>query len=287
MKKLIQQQRTAGFSLIELLVVLVVLGVLVTFALMALGRSSENLRRQAIAKEFKVALERARFDSLKRRPSTCEDMSRVEILSATSFRYLTDSNQDGTLQPDAEARTVNFDSSPVRVVDDTPLVFPIVIRFDMRGGSSSGPCGATTVATTPTHFCELPCSTRNATNSTSIYVSPTGTVALLLGGEDEPEFDDPDVSIVDMTYGVNEHLAVWTGTPPTPSPIPTPAGTPSGSPTPTPEPTATPTGTPGPTPTATPEPTPLPACTKNQKPGNPPTCSCNPPYFIQNNGQCK
>ncbi|MBA2378692.1 MAG: prepilin-type N-terminal cleavage/methylation domain-containing protein [Blastocatellia bacterium] len=279
------RKHTAGFSLIELLVVLAVLGVLVTFAIMALGRSQQNLRRQSIAKEFKVVLERARFDSLKRRPSSCADMSRVEILSPTSFRYITDTNQDGTLQPDAEARVVDFGSSPVRIVDETPLVFPIIIRFDMRGGSSSGACGAETVARTPTHFCELPCGTRNPTNSTSIYVSPTGTVALLIGGEDEPEFDDPDVSLVDFAYGVNEHLAVWTGTPPTPSPIPTPAGTPSGSPSPTPSgtPSPTPTGTPSPTPS----PTPLPACTKNQKPGNPPQCSCNPPYFIQNNGQCK
>src|SRR5689334_13162247 len=92
-----QSQR--GVSLVEILVVLVIVGVLVTLAIAQFGRSKENIDRQTLAKEFKVALERSRFDSVKRRPATCDDMSRVEILSATSFRYITDLDQNGTLNP--------------------------------------------------------------------------------------------------------------------------------------------------------------------------------------------
>lgn len=266
-----------GFSLIEILIVLAILGVIVTFAVLALGRSSEVIDRQNIAKEFKVALERARFDSVKRRPATCEDMSRVEILSATSFRYITDTNQDGTLQPDQEFRVVNFgDRSQVKIVTDPAIVFPITIRFDLRGHTSSGPCNVQTEATTPTHFCETGCSVLNNSNSTSIYVSPTGTVSLLSGGEDVPIFEDPNVTQVSSNSGINQYLAVWTGTPPTPTPV----GTPIETGTPDPEPTI-------PSEEPTPEPTPLPTCSRNQRPGNPPTCACLPPYFVQGNGQCK
>jgi prepilin-type N-terminal cleavage/methylation domain-containing protein len=83
-----------GFSLIEVVIVLVIVAILATFAIMALGGSAENLERQNIAKEFKVALERARFDSVKRRPATCAEQARVEILSATQFAVITDQDQN-------------------------------------------------------------------------------------------------------------------------------------------------------------------------------------------------
>jgi hypothetical protein len=126
-------------------------------------------------------------------------------------------------------------------------------------------------------------------------------------GTGNPSFDLPTVSNVAPNFGINDDLAVWYGTPPTPTPIgspgysPSPTASPSATPTasPTANPTATPIPTATPAPTATPSPsatpapsptptaTPLPACTKNQKPGTPPTCSCNPPYFVQGSGRCK
>jgi prepilin-type N-terminal cleavage/methylation domain-containing protein len=45
-----------GFSLIEVVIVLVIVAILATFAIMALGGSAENLDRKNIAKEFKVSL---------------------------------------------------------------------------------------------------------------------------------------------------------------------------------------------------------------------------------------
>jgi prepilin-type N-terminal cleavage/methylation domain-containing protein len=80
-----------AFSLIEVVVALVILGILSAFAIIAIGRSRKDLERQNVAKEFKISLERARFDSVKRRASDCNNMSRVEITSATSFTLLTDS----------------------------------------------------------------------------------------------------------------------------------------------------------------------------------------------------
>ena len=229
----------SGFSLIELLIVMAVLGVIVTFAILTLGNSKEIIQRQTIAKEFKVTLERSRFDSVKRRPANCSEMARVEITSATSFRYITDLDQDGTLNPATESRVVDFGNrSNVQIVENPAPTYPIIIRFNQHGETSSGACGSEVTAHTPTVFCQSPCTTVSETNASTVYVSPTGTVALLKGGESLPTFTAPTESDVPSDSLINRFLAVWTGTPPTPTPFPTPVG--SGSPTPT----ATPAGTP-------------------------------------------
>lgn len=159
----------SGFSIPELIIVLVVIAVVLGFAVAQFGRSRGIIQRQTIATEFKVALERARFDSVKRRPANCADMSRVEIASRTSFRYLIDLNQDGVVNTANEYRVVDFGPrSSTVIAPNGSLPFPIIIRFDRRGNTSSGPCGTETAATTPTTFCELPCSTVSQNNATGV-----------------------------------------------------------------------------------------------------------------------
>lgn len=295
----------SGFSVIELLIVLVVIGIVVTLAVIALGSSASSLARQNISREFKVALERARYDSVKRRPDTCEQMSRVEITSATSFRLLTDTNRNGSIDPSSETSLFDFGSrSNTEIVGDG-ITYPITIRFDGRGNSSSGPCSAPTAAHASTIFCEMPCTESTATdqNATVIYVSPTGTTTTLLGGETIPNFDEPSVTSITPSLYINPLLSVWNaiaGTPtptpgpstPTPTPDPsTPTPTPDPStPTPTPDPSS-PTPTPNPaTPTPTPTPTPLPYCATAppyDRPGSPATCTCQYPMIVAHNGKCQ
>ena len=90
-----RRDRQAGVSLIEVLIVLVIVAVLVTIAIAQFSRPKEVFQRQNIAREFKVALERARFDSVKRRPATVADEAKVIVNSSTSFSYITDLDGDG------------------------------------------------------------------------------------------------------------------------------------------------------------------------------------------------
>ena len=91
------RDRQAGVSLIEVLIVLVIVGVLVTIAIAQISRPKEVFDRQTITREFKVALERARFDSVKRRPATVADQSKVTVTNSRSFSYITDLDGSGTL----------------------------------------------------------------------------------------------------------------------------------------------------------------------------------------------
>ncbi|MDI1240455.1 MAG: prepilin-type N-terminal cleavage/methylation domain-containing protein [bacterium] len=306
MQKQTSFRSNSGFSLIELLIVLVVIGILVTLAVIALGSSSSSLARQNISREFKVALERARYDSVKRRPDTCDQMSRVEITSPTSFRLLTDTNRNGSIDPASETSLYDFASrSNTEIVGDG-LVYPITIRFDGRGKSSSGTCAAPTATHTATTFCELPCTaaTANDQNATVIYVSPTGTTTALKGGETIPNFTAPTVTNVGESLYINPLLSVWDLVIGSPTPSPTPSGsvtptpTATPTPTPTPTPTATPTPTPGPgtptptpaTPTPSPTATPLPYCATSppyDRPGSPATCTCQYPMIVAHNGKCQ
>ena len=302
----------------ELLICLAIGSILVTAAASQFGRSDRNLQRQNIAREFKVALERARFDSVKRRPATLAEQSRVTVLSATSFSYITDLNQNGRLDSPGENLTVNFaNRSDVRIVG-TNFVFPITISFDARG-EITVTNGTSPPAISPIfYFCNGTCTpeTANGSNANKIYVSPTGTVSMLGGADTLASFSPPTLTTSSPTDTPNANLAVWTdpavsptatftGTP-TPSPTVSPNVSPTGTATHTPTatstststststatntPTGVPTGTPAATATATPYSTPTAtatppvACTSGQRP---PPCVCMAPMWIRTNGKCQ
>jgi hypothetical protein len=286
-----------------MLIVVTIVMVVGTFALMVIGDSQAHLDRQGIAREFKISLERARYDSVKRNVSKCEDMSRVEIKSATVFTLLTDQNGDGILNADSESRTVDFgDPRGVEIAFLPGTSFPITIRFDRKGNSSSGPCSSATPATTPTTFCTLPCTAASANkeNSTIVYVSPTGTTAYLTEGSRMPSITTPALDLLDSSNQINPGLAVWDPAAPivSPSPIETPAATPTVTPQPSPSATASPTPSPtastSPNPTITPTPSSTPAATPTARfclLGEQPAinlCICSPLQYLQaSSGKCR
>ena len=251
----------AGFSIIELLIVITIAAVLTTFAIVRFAGARENFQRQTVAREFKNSLERARFDSVKRRPASTSDMSVVRVLSATSFSYTTDRNQNGVIDGSAETLTIDFSqrASGVRIMGEGFFVFPITISFDRRGQIRVR--NGWDIAITPTfYFCDRGCtpSTANSANSNIVHVSPTGTVAMMQGGDTVPTFSNPSVTAIAGDYSVNPMLSVWdpdTSSTPNPSPTPTPTPTPVTIPTPTPLPSISPI----------PSPTP-PTCAVGQKP---------------------
>ena len=267
----------AGFSIVELLIVITIAVILTTFAVIRFTGARENFQRQNVAREFKNSLERARFDAVKRRPTSTSDMSVVRVLSATSFSYTTDRNQNGVIDGTAETLTIDFSqrAKGVRIVGDG-FVYPITIAFDRRGQIRVRN-GADQPMTPIFYFCDRGCtpSTANSANSNIVYVSPTGTVAMMQGGDTIPTFTNPSVTAVASDFSVNPMLSVWdadTSATPNPSPTPTPITLPTPSPIPSPSISPTPSPTP-------------PACTVGQK-ESVNNCKCVSPMWVRKNGKC-
>lgn len=258
--------REAGASILELIIVVAVILILATAALTKLGNSRSVVNRQNIARQFKVDLERARFDSIKRRASVCADMARVTITGSNSFSVTTDMNQNGRLDLPAETQTLTFSGANQVAMTGSGVSLPVTVRFDERGRAILTDCVSSPPPSVPLlYFCDVSCSSINDQNANAIYVSPTGTVSMLTGGTSTPTFADPAVSNVNSNMTVNPLLTVWL--PATPTPTPTPVVTPS------PTPAATPVtrdcvGSPFEKPSAT-------------------GCYCRPPMWVRSNDFCK
>jgi Tfp pilus assembly protein FimT len=199
----------SGASVLEVLIVVLVGAVLVGLAIAQFGTSREQMKRQNIARELKNNLERCRFDSVRRRASDADyaNMSRVVLRTTTSYDVMMDSNLDGIIES-AEVRTVDFSASDTKVLA-AATSFPITIRFDRKGhittdgnGTAISPLfticsGVCTMATTIT-----------PENGNVISISPTGTVAMLYGGDVIPPLDAPNVTNMSNSNNINLWLTI-------------------------------------------------------------------------------
>jgi prepilin-type N-terminal cleavage/methylation domain-containing protein len=197
-----------GFSLLELLIVVVIIGVVAVMAMTQFGRTETRFQRQNIARELKIYLERARFDSVKRRATATDDMARVTITGATAFNVTTDMNLNGTIDT-ADTRFMSLNGRTDARITGTNLIFPVVIRFDHRGQATA--INGNNLEITPKFtICDANCTVANANadNSTVITVTPTGTVAMMNGGTSLSTINAPNVSTVAVNTNISNLVYV-------------------------------------------------------------------------------
>lgn len=180
-----------GFSIVELLIVLVILGILTTLAIIQFRGASTDFERQRIVQEFKVYLERARFDSVKRRASVPSTMAQITLNGSSSFTAMLDFDGDGVMRAN-ETRVVDFStrSSTQIIVTDT-LNYPITMRFDQRGHILARDSSGNDVE--PLFTICSNCSSASP-DRTSLAVSTTGTVAILRNGQSPGSLPAPNIS---------------------------------------------------------------------------------------------
>lgn len=187
----IAYRKQAGLSVIELLVVIVVVMVLATIGIIQFRGATTDLERQRIVREFKIYLERARFDSVKRRAVTEAQMSRVTLNGPFSFTARLDFNNDGVLSS-GEERDVDFTSrSSTRIVVSDTLNYPVKILFDRRGHIT-----ATDATNTPVNPLFTICSNCSSADpdETILSLSTTGTVAIIRNGQLPSAMPTPAIS---------------------------------------------------------------------------------------------
>ena len=121
------QRNAAGFSVFELLIVVAMISVLAGFALLQITRARQVMTRANAARQLSAYLEKARIDSVRRRPTTNAQMAQVALLDATSYSVSIDVNGDGTLDG----------PQTIRLPADANLQFeapyPRTLYFNWRG----------------------------------------------------------------------------------------------------------------------------------------------------------
>ncbi len=193
----------SGFSIVELLIVLTMVVILSTLAVLQFRSSKTDFERQNITHEFKVYLERARFDSVKRRAVNVNEMSRIVLNSASSFTAALDFDGNGVLDSDgngvpdpSDVRQVDFTQrSQTQILVSDTLNYPVTIRFDQRGHITAKDSGNNDVDPVFT-ICSKNCTgpTQNNSDLSVLSLSTSGTVAILRGGQDPTALPTPSIS---------------------------------------------------------------------------------------------
>src|SRR5687768_2574274 len=118
----------SGVSLVELMVVVLIIAIVISIAVFSPGNANEQFKRQNAARELKVAFERARFDSVKRRADATGTptvpLAYVRIDNATQFTLVTDANQDGDVTDAGDAVATAFPTN-INLAPRTGLSLPI------------------------------------------------------------------------------------------------------------------------------------------------------------------
>ncbi|MFN2532990.1 MAG: prepilin-type N-terminal cleavage/methylation domain-containing protein [Pyrinomonadaceae bacterium] len=244
-----------GFSILEILVVVVLLSVVSSAGLIGIARARATMRLSGAAREYASYIEKARVHSVRHHADSVSQAASV-VISADRTQYVVtlDFNGDGVM----DSRTIPL---PAGVSFQTTEA----IAFDWRGRTWN------TVGGVTSSHAQVSITLSNGRDSVSVDVTGSGDVTI-----DSRVFDD---AVPTVTLNVGDLSA--TSTPaPTPVPTPSPGASPSVSPTPQPSPTASPTPTTSPTPTPTPiqlpTPTPTPTATPTPTPTPVPTPTPTP-----------
>jgi len=203
-----------GFTLVEVLIVVVIIMVVSLIPLLSIQSSKTVYERQNFARELKSALERARFDSVKRRASDSGIQARV-IIRENGFDLVTFAKPAGVSASSTEMGEVTSSkeieeqgtvfSHPS---SDIGTAFPVTISFTERGEAIAVDAGGNVLSSPAVIICAGACSSFDRSNSNILAVSRTGTVNLLPGDMAIPTFAAPQTTSVSQGSGINRLLVV-------------------------------------------------------------------------------
>lgn len=200
---LTSNEKQDGFSLVELLIVVVILGVFAAVAIPSLTSANNDLQRQTVARQLKSFMERARADSVKRNAFSADELAKVVIDSSTSYSLALDTNYNGKIESNEISKVPFTTGNGIKIVGRN-LIFPVTITFNNRGQAKA--VDGTNKPISPVFtVCENNCTaaTADSTNSETLSISPTGSVAFVQKNEVYLDPVVPDVSVINTKLKVD------------------------------------------------------------------------------------
>ena len=121
------RERERGFSLLQILVVVAIVGIVTAFAIVSIARSRDSIRLQSSVRQLASYIERARLDSIRRHASGTE-LASVSFTDTSTYSVKMDFDGMGNVA----TRSFTLESG-VSIIS-TPLPS---LTFDWRGRTSA------------------------------------------------------------------------------------------------------------------------------------------------------
>ena len=116
-----------GFSIFELLIVVLMVSVITGYGIVRFRSSQVAIARVNAAQEFVAYLEQARLDSNRRQTNRVDQMAYVTVIDNKTYSYTIDANSDGWL--DAPKQVTITTANNLRIKGPFPKTF----RYDSLG----------------------------------------------------------------------------------------------------------------------------------------------------------
>ena len=123
----------SGFSLLQLLITVAIIGVVTAYALIQLSNAQQAMRLSSSSREFMNYTEKARIDSIRRHAMTPAQMASISVTGLRQYTITMDFNFDGAV----ETRVIDLPvNRGVKFVTGS-TVLPIKITYNWRGRPSA------------------------------------------------------------------------------------------------------------------------------------------------------
>lgn len=120
-----------GFSVLELILILAIIGIVSGFAYVRLAAAREVMRVTNSSREFTNFVQKARLDSIRRHATTAATQATIVVNNATTYTATGDFDGNGVTDSLRELQQgVSFSAT---ATDGSAVVLPITITFDWRG----------------------------------------------------------------------------------------------------------------------------------------------------------
>lgn len=127
MKNPVVRKGSAGFYILELLIVVLMVGGIIAYSIVRFRSSRVAIVRVNAAQEFVDYLEQARLDSNRRQTNTVDQMACVTVVDNKTYSYMIDANSDGRLDPPQHVTITTTNNLRIKGP------FPKTFRYDGWG----------------------------------------------------------------------------------------------------------------------------------------------------------